>query len=475
MQNPGVRRKTIVSIFFVSILCFLAAIPLHAGSFTLTYIDLGYGNSYAYAMNSSGQVAGTAVTASGSIDPFLYSAGQVYDLGSLGGTYGSVGGLNNSGQVVGDSYNAGNAFPLAYVTTGGPTGGTMINIAALDGTLTLSSGNGSDSDRINDSGQVLGGAQNPQQTGFLYNTTGGTLALFGSNGGEYLNASGQIAGYTNNSPDDLFIYSGGNYTDLGDLGGVGISNIAGLNSSGEIAGGAQMDYSGTFNAFLYNGTSMMNLGTLGGTSSSATGLNDSGVVVGYSELSGNTQYDAFSYSGGTMTDLGNLGGTFASAYGINDAGQIWGQGTTAAGNSNGFLYSNGTMTNIGTLGGDNTYVQYMDDSGDIIGTSETTGDASVDPFFYDAATGQMTDLLSLFTGPFTEVDFEGLNDAGDIYGTAIDPYYGTPNDSNISASEAFLITPGEESPTGTPEPGSLLLLGTGLSCLAGWRRKKRSV
>ena len=70
-------------------------------------------------------------------------------------------------------------------------------------------------------------------------------------------------------------------------------------------------------------STIIDLGTLGGTNSAAFGINESGQVVGYAEtISG--EEDAFLYTSGTMKDLGTLGGTFSDANGINDADQVVG-------------------------------------------------------------------------------------------------------------------------------------------------------
>src|SRR4051794_30777895 len=50
-------------------------------------------------------------------------------------------------------------------------------------------------------------------------------------------------------------------------------------------------------------------------------------------------------------DLGTLGGTSSSAGAMNSSGQVVGQSSTAAGYNHAFLWQNGTMTDLETLGG----------------------------------------------------------------------------------------------------------------------------
>jgi probable HAF family extracellular repeat protein len=70
---------------------------------------------------------------------------------------------------------------------------------------------------------------------------------------------------------------------------------------------------------------VVDLGTLGGSTSEAYGLNDDGVVVGRAAVAGDIASHAFVYRDGLMDDLGVLaGGTNSAAYGVNSRGQIAG-------------------------------------------------------------------------------------------------------------------------------------------------------
>ena len=98
---------------------------------------------------------------------------------------------------------------------------------------------------------------------------------------------------------------------------------------------------------------MIDLGTLGGTTSYAFGVNASETVVGSSKNAGG---DFHTYSlvsaTSTMSDLGTLGGTFPR-HRNQHAEIIVGSAVTEGGDSHAFSYdpTTSTMTDLGTLGG----------------------------------------------------------------------------------------------------------------------------
>jgi probable HAF family extracellular repeat protein len=139
---------------------------------------------------------------------------------------------------------------------------------------------------------------------------------------------------------------------------------------------------------------VFNLGTLGGTSSSANSINNLGWSTGIANLQGNTAGHATLWAYGLKLDLGTLGGLNSSvAWPVkNDRGQIAGiaeTGTqnplgeawscsdffpTAPTNHNclGFIWQWGVMTPLPTLGGYNGYAAGMNNNSQIAGWAETT-------------------------------------------------------------------------------------------------------
>jgi probable HAF family extracellular repeat protein len=263
----------------------LCLAPLASAEPRVDLIGLGTLGGYfseAYAINSSGQVVGQAVTLGNATQhAFLYADSALQDLGTLGGNNSYARGINAGGQVVGYSVTSDYTAEHAFLTQGG----VMRDLGTLGGSHSWAQG-------INASGQVVG----------------------------YANTSG-------NAATRAFLYSGGSMRDLGTLGG-GYSAAYGINASGQVVGNALTSGDAVQHAFLYSGGTMRDLGTLGGGFSQALAINDSGQVVGYSNTSGNAATHAFLYSGGSMQDLGTLGGHFSQALGINATGQVVGTAYT---------------------------------------------------------------------------------------------------------------------------------------------------
>ena len=149
----------------------------------------------------------------------------------------------------------------------------------------------------------------------------------------------------------------------------------------------------------------IDLGTIGGTISSATAVSGD-VVVGWSHIAGNGSTHAFAYDLGAATpamqDLGTLGGPYSAAMDVSGeivVGWSW----LADGTQHAFGYDLGAATpamqDLGTLGGSNS--QALAVSGDIVvGNSSPPGDNTSHAFVYDlgAAIPTMQDLGTLGGG-----------------------------------------------------------------------------
>jgi probable HAF family extracellular repeat protein len=119
---------------------------------------------------------------------------------------------------------------------------------------------------------------------------------------------------------------------------------------------------------------IVDLGTLGGTSSVARAVNESGQVVGYSDITGNTGTHAFSWTAaGGMIDLGAPAGTGTFAADVSDSGQVVGY----ISNGIAFAFSwtaNGGMVGLPALadGGSST-ANAVNNHGQVVGWSSGLG------------------------------------------------------------------------------------------------------
>jgi probable HAF family extracellular repeat protein len=285
-------------------------------------------------------VLAVAAVGSANVTVALAAPGDIYSLGTLGGTYSEGWGINDAGQIAGAAYITGDTY-RAFRYTGTPgSGGTMADLGALTAGQTLGYG-------INGSGQVAGTTypSNAPPHAFRYSGTpgaGGALVnldpggTFFSSYGRAVNDAGHVAGYAEpagGSNFHAFRYtgtpgSGGAMVDLGTLGG-NESRGFGINNAGQVTGWSQRT-DGLTRAFLYTGTpgsggAMVDLGTPGGLESSGSAINNAGQVTGHYDTTAQGYYEvrAFRYTPGPGGGMVDLGGGHGNA--INDAGFVIGE------------------------------------------------------------------------------------------------------------------------------------------------------
>ncbi|MBI3833279.1 MAG: hypothetical protein HY287_03000 [Planctomycetes bacterium] len=354
-------------------------------------------SSLADNVNSSGNFAGWEEDASGNPTAWYLSCGTFTALGTLGGSYAEAHGINNSGMIAGWSHNASGKRRAFKWTSGG--GMTDLGV--------VSSRTDSEALSVNNNSEIVGTVDNfgrppSNRLAFIYLPVaayglGTGMSSLGTLGGTQsvaikINDSGQVAGGAQNGSGNFrpFRWANGTMTDLGTLGGestVVDHRGEAINSSGKVAGRSYTS-GGSKHAFYWDG-SMTDLGVLtGGTESWAFGLNASAVVVGTSNVTGGA-FHAFVWdSVNGMRDLNNLitggsGWTLTRATDIGSDGSIVGWGTNGSGNVRAFLLTptcsaGGGAASVasaviasgtGTTSSDGSFDQtIVDQSGDIVGT-----------------------------------------------------------------------------------------------------------
>jgi probable HAF family extracellular repeat protein len=205
---------------------------------------LGGPDSDALVINERGQVAGTSITGSGSVDPFLWENGKIIDLGGLGGTFGYPNMINVHGQITGFSDLAGDLTGHAFLWEKG----SIKDLGTLGGTQ-------SEARWINDAGVAAGFATFPGDEvvhatiwteGHIVDL--GATADFPCSYANGISSHGQVLGSLqfcpNNAPREAFLWENGDLVKLNSLippgSQIDLGEAVNANDRGEIVGGGTL-------------------------------------------------------------------------------------------------------------------------------------------------------------------------------------------------------------------------------------------
>jgi len=223
--------------------------------------------------------------------------------------------------------------------------------------------------------------------------------------------------------------------DLGTLGGT-ISSANGIERQGlEVAGAANTTDDDASHAVIWSAKgSPTDLGVLsGGTNSSAAAVNYGHVAAGtsdYDDGSNGVVPFAFIYENGKMSSLGTLGGAASQAYGINDNRVVVGYSYNLSGAYHAFATNpsnSNQLIDLGTLGGTNSYAYAVSHLGFVAGASQTTstdqyGNQITDAVIWNLNNNKPYDIGGL-GGSYAQLD--AINNDGQGTGYAQLPFKGS--------------------------------------------------
>jgi len=265
---------------------------------------------------------------------------------------------------------------------------------------------------LNDRGDVAGNSFNASHQTHVFFWRDGQMQDVGTLGGptssfSAINNAGQMAGVstTASGVQHGFLWQDGTMQDIGTPDSAESVTVAGMNASGQVVGSAR--YATGQSAFIWSNGVMQVLPPLPGeTSSGALALNDAGVVVGASGS------HAVRWVNGVIEDLGSVG-RFTSATGINAGGIIVGRTSDpAAGTGHALRWVDGVMEDLGAIGPQRNWCFpfSINARGQIAGSCTNIAFDRFDSFVWQA--GAMTAFGP--PAPYTFVN--GLNDRGDVVG-----------------------------------------------------------
>jgi probable HAF family extracellular repeat protein len=297
----------------------------------------GGDSAIAWGINNRGQVAGLATVPApppsqpphkGKPNPFtdhaiLFSNGRLRDLGDFGLYGAGAGEINGHGQIIVLANNEANSSLQSFLFTAGH----IQALGSLGGALTYALG-------LNNFGLVVGWSSlsNGAERAFIYDGQMHDLHLGDNSEATGINDFGQIIGDIASAvgPSSAFLLTRGRMHFLPSLGGFATDARA-INNFGHVVGSSWLPDNSTYHAILYIDGWTKDLGTLSGSStgfSIANSINIEDEIVGISD----PHETAFLYRRDHMVDINSLlptnsGWVLQQANGINDLGQIVGTGT----------------------------------------------------------------------------------------------------------------------------------------------------